>query len=456
VPRERSRPSRWRRTGAALPAIAILAASSPAGADLAGDADRLVQQWKLRGAEVLRLEPTFLERGHSKTVSTVRPTRAGVPASDNGCITVAFIAVRTTEFFIDPDDGVPKSRPPEKPPSAGASPLPLHRPPLPNDHRIRSAGGVAMASRCGNDHDELRGATVEMASARGAVEVIVVRSAVPLGEIRDVLPERAAGPIAPRGDPGGSIEPGPLPDRLARAELRARGEGATRVTRASMRSSITGGGEFDLRLPSGCHRVEVMAEIPQAVPRRATDIDAEARSQDGHLFARDRADIPDARLDFCLGEATLVEVPFTGASGSVSVALSDAHWPIPAKIPTIWGPRARAGLAAALLRRHAPEPKEPPILESLGVQGMTQIAVEVEPGHCYLAAVALIRGDARSIRLFSHIGDRAARDEAADRSEGAALAFCAAAEDSALIDVDVRGNSTWWALELWPIGAASP
>src|SRR5438067_1898765 len=88
-------------------------------------------------------------------------------------------------------------------------------------------------------------ATPTAGSTRAAVEGLVARAALPLGEIRDVLPERAAGPIAPRGDPGGAIEPGPLPERLARAEKRAKSEGAAHIVRASLRASIGGAGEFD-------------------------------------------------------------------------------------------------------------------------------------------------------------------------------------------------------------------
>lgn len=436
-------------------ATAILAAALPAQADLTADVDRLTQQWKARGAEVTRLDPLFLERGRAKTLSTGPSAPAKINA-DKGCLTFAFLAVRTAEFFVEADDGRSPALTPRKPPSPLLAPLPTHHPPLEDEHRQKSSGGASLASRCGKDRDDLRRLTVEMSSARAAVEVLMVRSPLPLGEIRDVLSERAAGPIAPRGDPGGLIEPGPLPDRLARAERRARNDGAAKITRASMRSSLAGAGEFDAQLTAGCHRLEVMAEVPTIVPRRATDIDAEVRTPDGRMLARDRAEVPDARLDVCFGETTLVEIPFTGASGAVSVTLADAHWPLPAHVPTAWGARATAGFAGALLRRHAPDPKEPPVLETVGVQGVTQIPVEVTRGQCYLAAAALIRGDARTIRLSTRIGDRSPHDDATASVEGAALAFCADTEDTALIEVDARGNAPWWALELWPMGSAAP
>ena len=45
---------------------------------------------------------------------------------------------------------------------------------------------------------------------------------------------------------------------------------------------------------------------------------------------------------------------FAGAPGPVQVRWVDQVFPIPKGVPTIWGARARAGLAAALWRRKAP------------------------------------------------------------------------------------------------------
>ena len=60
---------------------------------------------------------------------------------------------------------------------------------------------------------------------------------------------------------------------------------------------------------------------PRVVPRRATDLDAEAHVQEGsRLLARDRADVPDARLDFCLGEQTVVDIGFVERFPSVERA----------------------------------------------------------------------------------------------------------------------------------------
>jgi hypothetical protein len=443
-----------RRARGATAGLALLAFAAPAGADLPGDAERLARLWTLRGARVERLAPMFLEHGRSRAIivpsePAAQAIATGAVDPGAGCVTLAFVSVRTAEFLVGP----------ETPPTSPEAHLRLHLPFVTRgahdrDRRVHSAGGAAIVSRCGAGRAELGRVNLEMLSSRGAVEIVVARSDRPLGELREILPERASGPVAPRGDAGGPIEPGPLAERIARADRRARTDGAAQITRAAVRADPSGAGQFAVRMTEGCHRVEVMAEVPVAVPRRATDVDAEAHEPGGRLLARDHADVPDARLDFCLGEAGAVQVPFAGASGPALVTLSDARWAMPARVPTRWGARARGGLAAALFRRHAADPTEDPVVESLGVSGLTTIPIEVQPGRCYFAAVSLIRGDARSIRLAATIGDRVVHDDVIDRPEGAGVAFCARAEATATIDADVRGNSPWWVLAIWPMGAA--
>lgn len=439
---------------APLAILAALAASTLAArarADLAEDTARLTASFTARGATVEHLDPVFLERGRARVVDLARPGKPA-PAEASGCVSVAVLAVRTTELFVDEGDAAAGRKPPDP---LGLSLLPqLHHPD--EDRRTRSAGGAALISRCGAASLELKRIAIEVTSPRAAVEVLVARSATPLGEIREALPERAPGLLAPRGDPGGAIEPGPIEGRVARAERRARAEGAARVVKSVTRAAPSGVGKIQLKLVEGCHRLDVMAEVPSFVPRRATDLDAEAHTQDGaRLLARDRADVPDARLDFCLGEQTVVDVSFAGASGAAPVTVSDALWLTPSTVPVRWGPRARAGFAGALIKRHAPAPLDDARFESIGVQGVTQVPLPVEPGRCYLAAVALIRGEARAIRLSATLGDRTPHDEALERPEGAAIAFCAGTARAAVIDVDVRGNAPWWALSVWSMGGAS-
>ena len=437
-----------------LSALGLLTLTSSARADLDGDARRLAASWTARGATVDVLEPIFLERGRARVLDVDHLAKTA-PAAGAGCVTVVVLAARTTELLVDEGDatGGRKAADPSLP---SLSPILASPRRTDEDHRTRSAGGAAVISRCGASWLDLKRITIEVTSPRAAVEVLVARSAAALGEIQDALPERAAGPSAPRGDPGGALEPGPIAARVDRAERRARAEGAARVVKTVTRATASGIGRIQLKLGEGCHRLDLMAEVPSVVPRRATDLDAEAHVQEtSRLLARDRADVPDARLDFCLGEQTVVDVGFAGASGATPVTVSDALWPTPSTVPVRWGPRARAGFAGALNKRHAPAPTEDAILESVGVQGVTQVPLAVEPGRCYLASVALIRGEARSIRMSMTLGDRAPHDEALERPEGAAFAFCAGTERSAVIDVDVRGNGPWWALSVWAMGGAS-
>lgn len=413
-----------------------------------------------------RLSPLFVENGRLRPVSLEawvrgRPTAPGgrstglSPDPSTGCLTVAVLGPRTAEFAVDTDET-----------GTGASALarlldrreaaPGRAPSGPadaaEDRRTKSAGGALTISRCGIDRVQLRTVVVELSSLRAALEVVVAESREPVGDVREVLPERSFGPVAPRGDPGRPLEPGALPDRLERADRRARLDGAESVVRTGMKASILGTGELSLRLAEGCHRLELLAEVPKVLPRRATDVDAEVReAETGRPLARDRADSADARLDFCLGEATTVDVQFLGAAGPVMVMASDARWPVPALVPSHWGPRARGGLSQALRRRGAPSPREQAIFETLGVQGETSVPLQVEPGRCYLAAVSVLRGDIRGLRLSAELGGRMLRDEAQDRGDGAAVAFCSEAESSALMRVESRGSSPWWVLLVWPM-----
>ena len=84
------------------------------------------------------------------------------------------------------------------------------------------------------------------------------------------------------------------------------------------------------------------------------------------------------------------------------------------------------------------------------------IPVAIEPGQCYFASVAVLRGDSRSMRISTNVGDRFVRDAVLDRPEGAGLAFCSGGEDSARIEVDVRGTNVFWVFALFPFGEGTP
>jgi hypothetical protein len=432
---------------ARLVAAALLAAfvggTRSAEAEVLDDVERVVALWPRQGVQVERLGPLFLERGRAQGLDL---TAELGPSS--GCTCVLALGAASLEFALSSADPLVDLR-------AGlldeelddAEPQPL-----------RSASGLLLLTRCGPRTRELAQLRLEALSPRGTVEILVARGGRPR-ELPEILPERDSGPSAALGDPGRAIEPGPLVERVAQAERRARAEGAEQVVRVALRASPTGAGELILKLAEGCHRLEVMAEVPSTLPRRITDVDAELRDADDagpRIFRRDRGDTPDARLEACVGEPRTVSLRFAGASGAVAVTVADAVWPIADAVPRGWGARARAGFASALARRRGPSPTEAPIVEVLGAQGITSLPVDVVPGGCYLAAVALVRGEAQAIRLTAAVEGRLAHDDAVDEPEGAALAFCATTARVARLEVHTRGSGPWWALAVWPMGASLP
>jgi hypothetical protein len=412
-----------------------------AEAELLDDVDRVVALWPGPNALVERLGPLFLEQGRALALD-VAPTR-GV---SGGCTSVLILGAASLKFAVRSPDPLVNLH---QGLDGGADDV---EPPQP----LRSSAGLLSLTRCGDRRRELTALHLEPVSPRGTVELLVLRGGSPR-ELATILPERVSGPAAAMGDPGRAIEPEPLAERVARAEQRARADGAERVIHVAFRASSMGTGEFVLKLSEGCHRLEVMAEVPTTVPRRVTDVDVELRDvEEPGVVRRDRADTPDGRLAVCVGEPKTMSLKFSGASGAVPVTVADAVWPIPAVVPQRWGERARAGFAWALARRHAPVPTQAPVVEALGAQGITSVAVDVLPGGCYLAAVALVRGEAQAIRLTADVEGRLAHDDAVDQPEGAAVAFCATISTVARLEVHTRGSGPWWVLAVWPMGQLGP
>jgi hypothetical protein len=449
----RMRPPRPLHAALAFAAVALSSlAPAPARADLTGDVERLIEKWSARaGTSVERRPPLFLEQGRTTVVRLSGPEKAPAEARPSAaCTTVVLLTPRTSEIAFLPDSGGAAALPPPE--------LPIGHPGVARSagDAIRSKAGVALVERCGKEQTEApleaERLLVQSISARTAVDVLVVRSAAPLESVESLLPERAEGPSAPRGDAGRSIDPGPIAERLQRVEKRIHEAGAQRMVKVAMQASAAGTGQFNAKLGEGCHTLDLLAEVPTTFPRRGTDVDVEVRVvEGGRMLARDRGESPDAHVDFCLGEATEVELPFIGASGAVEVTFVDALWPLPPSLPTEWGARARGDIAAALRRRHAPPLPPEAIATVMGVQGETMVPFAVEPGQCYLAVTALVRGDARGLRLAVDIGDRAPHDESTERPEAAQVAFCATVEDVATLRIEARGSQPWWLALVWRV-----
>lgn len=427
---------------------AVLLVARGAAADLGRDAARVAESLRGRGATVVRLPARFVEQDRLAAIAVPGPAAPEAPA---GCTAVVVVGSRSLDFWAGPLEAVVTSR-------AGNEPEPRpSRTPGGADEvgRVRASAGVAVVSRCGDDRAALSRVAIETRSPRGAVEILVVRSREALPAATELFPERDNGPSAPRGDPGGAIEPGPVDERVAAAERRAVAGGASTVRRFTHRASAEGTGTVVLALDEGCHRLTLMAAIPKIVPRRATDLDAMARDPiGGRTLGRDRSEAPDALLETCLGDAGPVEITFAGASGPVDVQIVDGVWAVPAHVPAELGARTRAGFAWALWRRRAPAFDDDPVFRSLGVAGATSFAVPVEPGRCYVAALAIVRGESRGTRLTADLAERSLRDEALAGDTGAAVALCSQTDSVVRFAVEVRGGSPWWSFALWDAGSA--
>lgn len=423
---------------------ALLGFATPtfARADLRDDAARIARMWTSEGALVRRIDPSFLEQGRARVVDVVREAPAGEAGP---CVTFVAIAPRTSDFAAAigaASDG-----------DAALLAMVLGGG---GDHVVASEAGALSVSRCGASAEDVARAVIVQLAPRGTIEMLVARSRSPLSPVDVLLPERVAGPAAPRGTAGKTLGLGPIEGRLERAESRAKADGAQAVHRTRVRPPSTGRGDVNLVLLPGCHRIEILAEAAGAPGARLpTDVDAELRLPPGQVAARDRGDASDARLDACVGEETTAQLSYAGAPGSPLLHITDALWPLPDGIPRHWGPRLRAATFSALRRRRMPIPTAPPIDETFGVQGVTVVPVHLEPDRCYLATAGLVQGNARGMRISARGSARPAVDEAGQRPEGVGITFCPDTAAVVPLTVELQSSGGWWLLAVWDLGPAS-
>jgi hypothetical protein len=425
-------------TLAAMKLAALLASSLAAlcllftrssQADLDQDMTRLAAAWHDQG-EVHRLAPHFVERG------TIRPLflqrELTNPLRDD-CLTVVVMGVPSTSFVM------------RFLPARGALFWPE------GEHPEASAAGAAQLVRCGVRKAMLDRLAIEMRSPRGLIEVLAVRTPRPLPPLAQVLEHRDPGPIAPLGVSGPAPLAAPLQSRVHAIESRVRRDGAADVARRSVSAGPDGAGEIALALAPGCHRLDLLAtSADAAIP---VDVDADLISErDAELIATDRSENADATLPACVGEPTRVRLHFVGAPARGALTLLFARWDLPAGLPVSWGPTLRARMAEALQQHRGPKVEASPIYSSLGVSGITLLPIELDPGGCYLAAVAALRGDPSGVALSIERGRHQSQNHGGPGGPGTALAFCADGSSEALADVEVRGGGVSWLFALWPAG----
>lgn len=408
-----------------LVVLFLFSLAHAARADLMSDARALVSAWTRPGAVAKRLSPIFLHDGERRRVPLPDVRDAKHP-----CMTIVAIAERHLRFTITTQQ--------------------LAQP-------VESRAGVARITDCergsltlpaGKRHVEL-----VMTRGRGAIELIRVVYATQITPVDVIVPERAIGTAGAEVQSAGALRLAPKAARVARARRGAQLDGASTVAPLSLGVTDAGAGSAVVQLVAGCHRLHVIADTGS---EGTADVDAEVRNhEDEALLARDRSHAPDARLELCVGTEQRVQLRFSGAPPKTEVVLLDAFWPIPSGVGSAWGARARAGLAWALYRRRTPAPQRAPLWSTLGAAGVTLLPVPVLPNACYLAAFALVRGQAQTSRLSLKLGLQARYDDANDPIRSAAITFCAGGRDEvAQLTFDVRSRDAWWVGAMWRLGDA--
>jgi len=400
-----------------------------ARADLGSDV-RALTAARAPLSRVVRLKPRLLERGDRLPLSV--PAEL-LSAKDSSCTTVSVLGVVGAHFvlrFAEPDPSAPSTAFPES-----------------------SAAGASEVTRCGNGKPSLASAYLEMRSPRGVVELLVANSLSPLPRLTEVLPGRDPGSELELGDPGPRPPLPPIAERLARLARRAQREGAQRFDQLPSEAGEDGTGAEALTLDRGCHQLSLLSDAPAS--GLLVDLDAElVDADDGTRLSVDRADDADAALSVCLGAPTRVELRFIGAAPRALLRLTDARWDLPPGLPSSWGADARASLARLARVAHLAL-RDAPIYSSLGVQGSTQLPLEVAPGACYSALLVPLRGEVRSMSLSVRAHARGEVPHGATDTDGTVVSFCAQGARLATVDVDSQGAGLAWLLSVWQTGRST-
>ncbi|MBX3208852.1 MAG: hypothetical protein KF764_27725 [Labilithrix sp.] len=416
--------------GAAL--VAALAAAPDARADAREVAARVLEQWNDVGARTSVVPPRFIFDDETILV----PIPPADDAADAGCTQIAVIGARGLSFRARLSD-------------APMDPLLAPEP----SARASSSAGVLELRRCERGRPEVRHVVITAEAGRGAVDVVVGRSARPLPALASLIPERTGGAVPPPPE-AGALPPLVAQDKRAEAaETRARRDGATVRDRTRARAGDDGSGEEELELDEGCHRVEVFGrELSRERPGRRFRLDVDAELRDGdQLLARDRTEAPDARLETCVGAPTRVSLVYAGSPPYSEVLVTRGTWPLPARLPPIWGPVTRSKMARAMFLRHVAVPADDPVYLAQGATGTTPLPLSVETGGCYVAVVGIARGHARQLQLRALVGARESTDERGAAEEAALTAFCVRAHEPARLEVLARGTGVSWGLALFRV-----
>ncbi len=427
-----SGPSTRTRGVFALAALAVVFAAGPARASAREVATRVQEQWNVAGARTVAMPTRFVFDDETLVV----PIPAEPDEQRSECTHVAIVGARGLSFRARLSD-------------APVDPL---LPPEPTA-RVSSTAGVVELRRCDRSRPAVRHVVITAEGGRGALEIVVARADRPLPNLATVIPERTGGAIPPPPDAGALPALVPQDKRADAAEGRARREGAILGERARARSGDDGTGEEEIELEEGCHRIEVFGrELVRERPGRRFRLDVDAELRDGErVLARDRTEAPDARLETCVGSTTRVTLVFAGSPPHSEVLVTRGTWPLPARLPALWGPSAKSKMARVMFLRHVAVPADDPVYLTQGASGTTPLPLSVETGGCYVAVVGVTRGHARQLQLRARIGARESTDERGASEEAALSAFCVRAHETARLEVLARGTGVSWGLALFRV-----
>jgi hypothetical protein len=391
-------------------------------------AARVVEQWKVAGARTTALPSRFLFDDDKQLVAV------GEATASEPCTYVALVAARGLSFRAKLSG---TANDPLVPPEPAA--------------RSSSTAGVVELRRCDASRP-VRSIELQSDAGRGAIEIIVAHGPAGLPQLASIIPERTGGSLPPMPEAGALSQVAPQEKRLEQGEARIRRDRGTVEPRTTLHASEDGTGDVDLDVNAGCHRFEVVArERPDRNGRRyRLDLDAELRDGD-HVVARDRTEAPDARLETCVGRASRLNLIYAGAMPSADVVVAHGSWPLPARLPHVWGAQGKSRMARVMFVRHVAAPSDEPVLLAQGSAGTTPLAVPVEVGGCYVAVVAAVHGRPRQLQLRATVGARESVDERGAAEEAALTAFCVRAHETARVEVLARPSGLAWGLAVWRV-----
>jgi hypothetical protein len=408
--------------------------SSLARADAREVSARVAEQWRVTGARTAVVPSRFVFDEESLII----PVPPEAESAESECTQIAAIGARGLSFRARLSD----------------APMDPLLPPEPTA-RASSSAGVLELRRCAKGRPPVRHVVITAEAGRGAVEIVVAHSDKPLPPLASIIPERSGGATPPAPEAGSLPALLPQDKRADAAESRARRDGASVEERLRLRSGDDGAGEDELELDEGCHRVEVFGrELARERPGRRFRLDVDAELRDGeHLLARDRTEAPDARLETCVGSPTRLVLAYAGSPPLSELIMTHGSWPLPARLPSLWGPEARSKMARVMFLRHVAVPADDPVFVAQGSTGAepTPIPLSVETGACYVAVVGVTRGHARQLQLRALVGARESTDERGATEEAALAAFCVQARESARLEILAKGTGVSWGVALFRV-----